>query len=354
MTENTAACIECGAIATPGTRYCETCGAPVMSASVSPDPADPSNSSVRVFDSTGPTGATTAEVSAVVTGEVWVAESSPASVTAPVGGPPPPNVPPSPPASPPPASSPAGSPPAASSAAGGKASGPIIIGAPSASDAKPRGSGISAAIPSATSARLALDRAAGGDRARETASAEQARSYRERYADTQFAASPAATTPATAPAAGPPPAPAGPLTAAENEPPWHQIGCLRVITVILGLNWLVPGVIGLVADAILLRGGTPFGTVLPADFAARSQAAITLAGVVHLAWILIGVKLLVAPGRWSLAITGVASFLGAIGIVYLLSLFHDPAPGVIAGVGVLVVAEVVLGLMAITAAQSIE
>jgi hypothetical protein len=71
-------------------------------------------------------------------------------------------------------------------------------------------------------------------------------------------------------------------------------------------------------------------------------------------WILIGVKLLVAPGRWSLAITGVAFFLGAIGIVYLLSLLHAPAPGVIAGVGALVLAEVVLGLMAITAAQSIE
>ena len=173
--------------------------------------------------------------------------------------------------------------------------------------------------------------------------------YREQYADTQFAAE------AALPAGTPPAPPSGPLTAAENEPPWRRIGCLRAITLILGLNWLVPGVIGLVADGIVIRGsGPPFGDSFPPDFMARLQAIVTVIGLVHLAWIGVGVKILLAPGRWSLALTGVCLFVGAIAILYGLSLVRDPAPGAIAVVGVFVLLEVVLGLMAITAAQSID
>lgn len=343
MTENTAACIQCGAIASPGTQYCETCGAPVMSASAPLDDAEPSDAPVRVFDSYGPSGARTADVSAVVTGEVWVSEPTVVAGAASAGIPASAGTPddPAPPKAVP--AAPAGTP-----AGGDPASAPIIIGAPSAASAKPRGSGISAAIPTAANARLALDRSAAADHAADGPASDRSRSYREQYAATQFAVPPAVAPGSVAPA------PTGPLTAAENEPPWRQIGCLRVITVILGLNWLVPGVIGLVADAILLRGGAPFGEVLPADVISHSQAAITGVGVVHLAWILVGIKILVAPGRWSLAITGLAFIVGAIGILFLLSLVRDPAPSVIAGVAAVVLVEVVLGLMAITAAQSIE
>jgi hypothetical protein len=330
LTENTAACIECGAIARADARYCETCGAPVMSAAAPPDAADGPAEPFRVFDSYGPAGATAA-VTAVVSGPFWVSEPGAISGTNGTddhsldqarGDPAP---------------------------APSMARGPVIIPSPVAQSGAPAAgsAGISAAIPSVANARLALDRATAERSATDHAASDKPRSYREQYADTQF------NVPVPAEGSGTPP-PAGPLTAAENDPPWRRIGCLRVITVILGLNWLVPGVIGLVADGIIVRGGTPFGEAFPTDVTNRLQAIVTVVGIVHLVWILIGVKILVAPGRWSLGITGLCFFVGAIAILFGLSLVHDPAPSAIATVGAIVLVEVVLGLMAITAAQSID
>ena len=340
MTENTAACIECGAIARADARYCETCGAPVMSAAAPPDETGGRAEAFRVFDSYGPAGATAA-VTAVVSGPFWVSEPGETADTNGTDD-----------ASFDMAHDATVAPAAAASRE------PIIVPSPAAQGGAPAGSaghggsvagspGISAAIPSVANARLALDRAATERTAADHATQEKPRSYREQYADTQF------NVPAAAEAGGTPP-PAGPRTAAENDPPWRRIGCLRVITVILGLNWLVPGVIGLVADGILVRGGTPFGEAFPSDVTSRMQAIVTVAGIVHLIWILIGVKILVAPGRWSLGITGISFFVGAIAILFALSLIHDPAPSAIAAVGAIVLVEVVLGLMAITAAQSVD
>ena len=57
---------------------------------------------------------------------------------------------------------------------------------------------------------------------------------------------------------------------------------------------------------------------------AKVQVAIVI-GAWSVVWILIGVKIILAPGRWSLGFTGVSFFVGAIAILFPLPLVQTRA-----------------------------
>ena len=273
MTENAAVCGQCGTVALPLARFCESCGAPL------PEPPEQ-----QQHASQSPAGITTGPGVSLVAG-------------------------------------------------------PFTAAVPAPPPRRAAGSGISPAIPPAANARTVPPRHA-------SAPAEKQRYFSEQYAGTPFANEPRVATPEIAD-------PAMPIVDDATES-GRRLGCLGAITIVLGLNWLVQGVLGFVQAALTWRTGSVLGQEVAPDVLAKFQVAIVIGALVSLVWILIGVKIILAPGRWSLGFTGVSFFLNAILVLLALATVQNPATNLIAAVAAIVLFEVVMGLMALTAAQAMD
>ncbi|HTC86351.1 MAG TPA: hypothetical protein VK656_06580 [Candidatus Acidoferrum sp.] len=328
MTENTAVCSECGAVASATARFCETCGATLP-------PVVPQHS----------TGVTSASGLAFVSGPFDPLETSTGAGQAPPTSSRPIVVP----ATPPEAALAPLIPPATTR--GPDAVRPGVPAGPSTAPAYPNPpatsspaaggrANISAAIPSASKAGLAPAR-------HPTAPAEKPHFFTEQYAGSEFASPPPGPI-VSAPVPTLPPADGVVIN------PSRRLGCIGAITILLGLNWLIQGVLGFVQAAITWRTGSLLGQELAPDIVAKVQIATVVGGLVSIVWILIGVKIILAPGRWSLGFTGVCFFINAIAILLGLAFVQHPPTSLVAVVTGLVLFEVVMGLAALTAAQAMD
>jgi hypothetical protein len=169
----------------------------------------------------------------------------------------------------------------------------------------------------------------GDDRPRQAPPPREPQSYSEKYAGTIYGSSPGAP-------AAPPPAP--------EAAPASRFGFLGITLILAGLWWLIPGIIGLASDLVLAGGGGIGGVRV-------SGAAIGVSIVAQIVSILIGVKILLAPGRFSLGCTGISALLVAVGLLAALSQVPDPTTTALAIIGVGVGLCVVFALAVLTASQ---
>jgi len=163
------------------------------------------------------------------------------------------------------------------------------------------------------------------------------RSYSEKYAGTIYGR------PLNAPSA-----PA--LTADRGS--LSRFGCLGITLILAGLWWLIPGLIGLVADLVIAGGASVGGVSVPADPAALGPRLV-VSVVFQLVWIIIGIKILLAPGRFSLGCTGISALLVAVGLLVALSQVPDPTATALAIIGVGVGLCLVFALAVLTASQMV-
>ncbi|MFI5225875.1 MAG: hypothetical protein ACHQ3P_04290 [Candidatus Limnocylindrales bacterium] len=156
----------------------------------------------------------------------------------------------------------------------------------------------------------------------------QPQSYSEKYAGTIYGS------PVGAPAPPPP----------SSEPqPSSRFGLLGITLILAGLWWLIPGIVGLITDLALAGGG--IGGIQVAG------AALGISIVAQIVSILIGVKILLAPGRFSLGCTGISALLAAVGLLAALSQVPDPTTTALAILGVGAGLCLVFALAVLTASQ---
>jgi len=164
-------------------------------------------------------------------------------------------------------------------------------------------------------------------------------SYTEKYAGTPYGrplVEPAAPTPVPEPRAR------------------HRFGCFGIVLILLGLYWLVPGVLTFISTLNLWYSGKLFDQPVPASMERAMGTALVLSMLISLAWIAIGLKILARPGRFSVGCTGVFAFLGAVTAAIWVAGIKDPPTVVLIGLGVYLAFSVLFALVAFTAAQALD
>lgn len=165
------------------------------------------------------------------------------------------------------------------------------------------------------------------------------RSYSERYAGTPYGR------PEVEPTVLPP----KPVREGRS-----RFGCFGLVLILVGLYWLVPGILGFISTLNLWTSGKLFDQQLPAEVERALGTALAISLVISLGWILIGLKILIRPGRYSLGCTGVLAFLGVVVVGLGISKIEDPPTNLLIGFGIYVAITVVFTLLAVTAAQVVD
>lgn len=177
------------------------------------------------------------------------------------------------------------------------------------------------------------------ERPRQPSPPPEIQSYSERYAGTPYGR--------------PLVAPAAPTEAAKPRVR-RRLGCLGLVLIGLGLYWLVPGVLAFISTLNLWYSGKLFDQPVPVDMERAMGTALVISMLISLAWIAIGLKILVRPGRFSVGCTGVFAFLGAVAAAIWVSGIKDPPSAVLIALGVYLVFSVALALVSFTAAQILD
>ena len=164
-------------------------------------------------------------------------------------------------------------------------------------------------------------------------------SYSERYAGTQYGR------PVVEPAAAPP---------TPERRARRRFGCFGFAIILIGLYWLVPGVLGFISTLNLWYSGKLFDQPLPASVERVLGTVLVISLVVSIIWILIGLKIMIRPGRFSLGCTGVLALIGAISVALWVSRIQDPPTEVLIAFGVYLAISVGFTLVALTAAQAVD
>ena len=100
---------------------------------------------------------------------------------------------------------------------------------------------------------------------------------------------------------------------------------------------------------------TPLDDPQPTSVTGASGGpAIGVQLIVDIAWILIGLKVLLAPGRWSLGCTGLIVILGAILALVLVFRIPNLSPEATAIASVIAVVYAIFGLAVLTASQMVD
>ncbi len=164
-------------------------------------------------------------------------------------------------------------------------------------------------------------------------------SYSEKYAGTQYGR------PVVEPV----------VLATPSEPRTRgRFGCFGIVIVLIGLYWLIPGVIGFFSTLNLWYSGKLFDQPLPPSLERALGTAVAIAMVISVVEILIGLKILIRPGRYSLGCTGVLAFLSAFALAIAVSNIQDPPTSVLIFLGVYLTISVVFTLFAVSAAQAMD
>jgi len=129
---------------------------------------------------------------------------------------------------------------------------------------------------------------------------------------------------------------------------------MGLVTILAALSWLIPGVLGVIALVMVIQTGGVFGQPTPALTGASAGPAIGVQVIVDIAWILIGLKVLLAPGRWSLGCTGLIVILGAILALVLVFRIPNLSPEATAIASVIAVVYAIFGLAVLTASQMVD
>jgi hypothetical protein len=141
-------------------------------------------------------------------------------------------------------------------------------------------------------------------------------SYTQKYAGTAY---------------GRPLAPPTPVPAArpERRP---MLRPLRIGVTVVGLFYLLPAVFVMVGALMILSGrsGIVGGQVLPEDLVAPLRPGALFAFVQQLIWALIGLKLVLAPGRLSLGCAGLGGLIGLLAFG-MLALQTNGGPALLTG-----------------------
>ncbi len=164
-------------------------------------------------------------------------------------------------------------------------------------------------------------------------------SYSERYAGTAY---------------GQPIAPPIVVKAKPQRQGRSRFGCFGIALILVGLYWLIPGVLGFISTLNLWTSGKLFDQALPAGAERALGTALVISLIVSVVYILIGLKILIRPGRYSLGCTGVLAFVGVIIVGLGVSRIQDPPTGVLIAFGIYVAISVIFTLVAITAAQVVD
>ena len=133
-----------------------------------------------------------------------------------------------------------------------------------------------------------------------------------------------------------------------------RFGCFGFVLIVIGLYWLIPGVLGFVSTLNLWYSGKLFDQPLPPSMERAIGTVLVISMVISIAWILIGLKILVRPGRYSVGCTGVLAFLGAVFVALQVAGINDPPTSVLIVLGVYLALTVVFTLAALSAAQILD
>lgn len=133
-----------------------------------------------------------------------------------------------------------------------------------------------------------------------------------------------------------------------------RFGCFGIVLIVIGLYWLIPGVLGFVSTLNLWYSGKLFDQPLPPSLERAIGTVLVISMVVSIVYILIGLKILVRPGRYSVGCTGVLAFLGAVFVALQVAGIKDPPTSVLIVLGVYLALTVVFTLAALSAAQILD
>lgn len=164
-------------------------------------------------------------------------------------------------------------------------------------------------------------------------------SYSERYAGTPYGRS---TVEPTVP------------TPAPERRARRRVGCFGFALILIGLYWLIPGVLGFISTLNLWYSGKLFDQPLPPAVERAIGTVLVISLVVSIVWILIGLKILIRPGRFSLGCTGVLALLSTISVALFVARIQDPPTEVLIAFGVYLAISVAFTLIAFTAAQAVD
>jgi hypothetical protein len=115
--------------------------------------------------------------------------------------------------------------------------------------------------------------------------------------------------------------------------------------------WLVPGLVGLGADIALGLNHSLLGYTLPAELESSLGPIIAGSALIQIVWILVGLKLLVAPGGRTLGCSGLLWLVAATSL--LIAVVNDPnqPPTTMVFVALLIAFTGVMGAASVLVAQ---
>ncbi len=161
---------------------------------------------------------------------------------------------------------------------------------------------------------------------------DEPQSYSEKYRGSQW----------SQPTAAPPP----PEPARRRRP--RLLGIFLLGSALL---WLVPGLLGLGADIALGLNHSLLGYSLPPELGSSLGPIIAGSALVQIIWILVGLRLLVAPGGRTLGCSGLLWLVAATSL--LLAVVNDPnqPPTTLVFLAALVAFSGVMGVVSVLVAQ---
>jgi hypothetical protein len=124
-----------------------------------------------------------------------------------------------------------------------------------------------------------------------------------------------------------------------------------IFLLISALVWLVPGVIGIGADVALGLNHSLLGYSLPHELESSLGTIILGSAVIQIVWILVGLKLLLAPGGRTLGCTGLLWLLSAVSLLAVIVNNPNQASTSIVFLAALIAFTGLMGVASVLVAQ---